>query len=181
MQRALTNQPSRTLCRAPLASNVIRQYSQIDMEGKNKKTILIVLVSGIGGIVLFILAIYLYAYLNYTDVDNQIVFYDKEHEKRFIEALDKSGVHYKKGLDDSIWYSNKDKGKIEEIENVLAKTRPAEFGIYERTDLKKVLKKLDAEKIPYKVIETKNENKIIVENKYREKARILVREVLLGE
>jgi len=66
------------------------------------------------------------------DPESHIIFYDKEYETKFKNALDAQGVPYRSVGDDEIFYSVRDQEKVDGIRNNLILNYPVSYEIFDK-------------------------------------------------
>lgn len=142
------------------------------MVSKTLKTTSLVIGSGLGGIVIFLLVVagVIYFNDNAQEPEASTTFYDKTYEQKFIEKLDSSNIPYRKEKNGSIWYSVKYQDQVKEIGLSVSSEYPAKFEINDKVRLTKFLGLLDEGGVEYSVYETENGKAVIVPREYQAKA-----------
>jgi len=147
---------------------------------KALKTTFIVIGSGVGGIIIFLLVVAGINYVNYGagEPESSTIFYDESYARKFIEKLDKAGIPYRKEKNGSIWYSVKYQDQIKEIGRSVTSEYPVMFEFSDKARHAEFTKALDERGIKYSSYVIGGNDSVIVPKEYQLEASEAFREVI---
>ena len=132
------------------------------------RTVLIVIVSAISGIVLFVAGILLFTEGSNIrgEVESHIIFYDELYKQSVLKELDQSDIPYRKDGESSIYYPAKYQKDMDELKAGINLNYPRIFNVYRESMIVKFSNKLEKSGIPYEIYEIENGKSFVIDSEY---------------
>ncbi|RDH80897.1 MAG: hypothetical protein DIZ78_17720 [endosymbiont of Escarpia spicata] len=144
------------------------------------RTISIIILSALSGIVLFVSGIFLFSGDGHIEgeVESHIIFYDESYKKSVLEGLDKSSIPYRVDGENSIYFPVKYQKDMDELKNAINSNYPKQFSLFQESMISEFSKRLDEAGVPFKFYDIENGKSFIIENEHGHAASKIFSEIM---